>query len=81
MKDKLMNAYIRGMFAAKSFCAKAKEKLQEERGGSEIIAIIILIVIVVLLAVAFREKIGEFVKNLWGKIEGKESVLGGNFDL
>lgn len=75
MKEKLMGAYIRGMFAARNLCDKTKAKLQEERGGSEIIAIIILIVIVVLLAVAFREKIGDLVDDLWNSISGKTSDL------
>lgn len=79
MKEKLMNAYIRGMFAARNFCEKTKEKFKEERGGSEIIAIIILIVIVVLLAVAFREKIGDLVDSLWDAISGKESDLTADF--
>lgn len=75
MKDKLMNAYLRGMMAMRNFCESAKEKLREEKGGSEIIAIIILIVIVVLLAVAFREKIGNLVNSLWSGITNKESEL------
>ena len=44
---------------------------QEERGGAEIIAAIILLAIVILLAVAFKEKIGKLLTDIWNNVDTK----------
>ena len=42
---------------------------QEERGGAEIIAAIILLAIVIILAVAFKEKIGKLLTDIWNNVD------------
>lgn len=41
---------------------------KEQAGGAELIATLIIIGIVLILAFAFKDKLGELVKNLWNNL-------------
>jgi flagellin-like protein len=59
--------------------AKLGRFIKDERGEVNIVATIILLGIAVLLAVAFREKIGELVNDIFTKISGKGEELTKDF--
>ena len=63
------------MFAAGCVKAKASKFFHEERGASDIIAVVVLVAIVVVVAVAFREKLIEFIGNIWSGISGKTADI------
>lgn len=66
------------MMCAKEFAKnKIKEKfLGDERGAFGIIEIIIIIAIVLVIAFFFRDKIFQFVEDLWDNVGAKDTDVG-----
>jgi len=50
--------------------ARAYDLMHDEEGAVDIVAIVVLIGIVVLLAIIFRDKLSELIKNLFDTISG-----------
>lgn len=67
----IMVKYWKAKEAFKSF-------LEEERGDSHIIAVILVLVIVVGLAVFFKDKIADLIKDLWNKVKGTTDGFNGD---
>lgn len=66
MNKVLIRSYLRFQSRIKSAGSRLA---REERGGAEIIAAIILLAIVILLAVAFKEKIGKLLQDIWSNVD------------
>lgn len=62
---------VKGYCALKSLKAGARKFLTSEHGASDIIAVVVLVAIVVVIGVAFRQKLVEFIGNIWKDIGGK----------
>lgn len=65
----LTRSYLRFQSWMGHMKSAGKRLAQEERGGAEIIAAIILLAIVIILAVAFKEKIGSLLQDIWSNVD------------